>query len=392
MEDVKLESEYISEAIVALGLSFNPFQYREASLDPYLPEYLVTEDLPAVVWEDGSVAVCAPVGSGKTALRIFSILTSWKKIGSPHPLPVSVVPDDISTLYATTLQEQVDLLFRSIVKSLFIGLVYRPERFLNLNDLDQQQLAAWFQSHLPATLSHYLRILENRWLADDIAHALDRSYRVQSVPSNDLLRLFHHELQQALEHSTRRLSANLDVSGQFDVRTLERLLNLIREQLNFTAVYFLVDGVDAFYETIQHPDLSFPWLQSLENCITNLRSEDLYLKCFLPYEICAGQQVSDLLASFRVQLQWTPERLIQLIRKRLLVASDGKLGNLDVICLPSISNLEEKILGLLPPVPREILIFCECLLIEYARQGFALIEDKHLEKALNQYQMQTPFR
>ncbi|MEZ4618229.1 MAG: hypothetical protein R2867_22320 [Caldilineaceae bacterium] len=139
---------------------------------------------------------------------------------------MSVVPDDISTVcnnFARTSRFIIP--FNSKVAVHWLSLSTRT--LLNLNDLDQQQLAAWFQSHLPATLSHYLRILENRWLADDIAHALDRSYRVQSVPSNDLLRLFHHELQQALEHSTRRLSANLDVSGQFDVRTLERLLNLI---------------------------------------------------------------------------------------------------------------------------------------------------------------------
>jgi hypothetical protein len=117
---------------------------------------------------------------------------------------------------------------------------------------------------------------------------------------------------------------------------LDILFDLILNRLKFEAVYILVDGVDAFLETIYSPRqalLSVSWL--LENTLSWVQKH-IFVKYFLPEEIRAFVIKS---SNFRpltskskiIIIKWDADSLREVIRQRLQEASGGKFDSLTAI-------------------------------------------------------------
>jgi hypothetical protein len=121
-----------------------------------------------------------------------------------------------------------------------------------------------------------------------------------------------------------------------DEKRLEILFDLVLDKLKFEAIYILVDGVDAFWETANNPgrslatiswflDNTFPWMQ-----------KRIYAKYFLAQEILPFMKETP---DFRpltsksniIMIKWDVDALSEVIRQRLQEASGGKFDSLAAV-------------------------------------------------------------
>ena len=150
-----------------LHFQFNPFEYLEASKDPHLGQYLVGNEAYDLARDDHAAFVFSPPGGGKTAMRIYVTRSCWQSLGGSHPFPIPyVLPYYLSYVQSVSLKQHLQWLLVAGAKALLAGLLYRPERFLEVS-LDAQKKTVCFLDHLlirnpglQAPLSFYLDLLE----------------------------------------------------------------------------------------------------------------------------------------------------------------------------------------------------------------------------------------
>lgn len=345
----------------AIGLEWNPFEHLEASADTRLSQYMVRVGLPSDIARDNIVLVTAPPGGGKTALRIYVAQDCWSRIGVSHPLPVPIVPDQPEILAATTPEEGYRFLLTAVARALLIGLAHRPQRFFDLDATDKRFLAGVWDALLPSPLARYRRVLSTGGGSPSVlADILDRTYHIEGASAPATIERFCGELEVAGRHQTL-------LQGTYH-ELFTQMVTLVTHSMEFTGIYLLFDGVDAF--PAKDVTAIADWCRRVYHW--SIGYQHVYPKFFLPDDI--GKRFANLIGDQEnaltvIPLTWDEQRLVQIIRTRLEVASQGRVRSLDTIAEPTLSNIEKKLVDQLPrPLPREALVMAETLLIQYAKR------------------------
>jgi len=410
----------------SMGLAFDPFAVLDAGADPDIPAYLVGHADFDKLWGDWPSFVFAPAGGGKTAFRVR--LARACRIGEDgrrvfpiiyHRLPA---PDDIDT---ETQGRDIHLknIIRQAAQELLFWLAYRP---FELDELDLETrvvLRSFLEAHLPSPLDDYLARLRDWGDLSPLAREFDRTagYLINPPGPKDLERFCNR-----IEATPISLLA-----PRSPLQWLDELIRLLRGPLRFESVYILVDGVDAYPETITRPEAALRILDWLLKNTLDWSAQKIFAKFFLPIELVSGTKLAGRApmpgdwaaweppsAEFRTGneletllgqqepglltsptkvaiIQWTEDALVEVIRRRLSVASRGLFDSLDAMSSPALRGAEKKLARTArPPVPREVLVLAERLLVKHVQgpRAQGKLEPQDLESACKWYVGQAPAR
>jgi hypothetical protein len=348
-----------------LGLRFDPFEYLEASADPRLGDYVVGQEAFAVAWDDAPALVFAPAGGGKTAMRIYATRACWVGLGGAHPFPIPYILANHTPDRPPSPEDHLRELTRAGARALLIGLLFRPERFFQLESADRHAVTALLWDALPSPLPRYLAIARGRNGLVEVSRHVEPGYNLAHPPDRPALLA----LCDALAESLPAVAATSPPAEQF-----AQLTALLRGPLGFRSVYIMVDALDAFPETLRSPTVAVAWLEWMLTQAMPWATQQIFLKGFLPTEteLAFATHTSAISTAIRhARLNWTAPMLAELIRRRVYVASAGEFGSLDAVCGPDVRDIETQLIRALPAaarLPREALVLVGRVLYEYARR------------------------
>lgn len=360
--------------LASLGLQFNPFdsQYLDAGADPFLASYLVGHQAFLALRQDQPSLVFAPVGGGKTAFRVR--LARACRVGEDgrRVLPVVyTMPKPNQLLHAANPQErQLHFINQRLAAELLLAIAYRPSEYFALAAPAQRQVVAELQANFPGDLELQLAQLEHQGELRSLIQLVDPSAdRMIAQPAPALLR----QWCAVLRHTLHEVGVMVAERRQLTVPVrFHRLLQLAKETLCFEAIYLLVDGGDAYVEA------TFPQRRRVADLLTPLlqqtgvwAQQQFYAKYFLPTDFLQSIRLPELLAEAeRVELTliwivWTKAMLNELLQERLRFASQGRFTDLDAICAWPLHGIQERLMEVAKPLPREVLALGERLLLEH---------------------------
>jgi len=170
------------------------------------------------------------------------------------------------------------------------------------------------------------------------------SLGLPNEPAAESLRAFCEAMRCAVPTP----SSQLPERGEETIQTLRTILG-------YSAVYLLVDEADAY---IQDPKAIVRLLKPLWEKTTAWSRQAVFVKYFLPEEVQSKIPAKMLTGPTQcVIIQWEPETLVQVVRERLRIASEGMFRSLIAISTPDVNEDIEFQLAraLQPPIPREML-------------------------------------
>lgn len=341
-----------------LGLAYNPYKYIEASSDPHLGDYLIDHHVSTHIRRQKPLLVFAPHGGGKTALRLLAGRQAWIE---RRALPVAYLLP-IHTRYQdhATFAEHLRGIVRATAIAIFIAIAFRPELALGLNSAQLTQLVMLLDAHLPARLAHYLAILRDEGTPAVLAAFLDRVVNLPDPPHETAVREFCNKLAKHLPASQ---------SSSFIEQGWRAQCEFIFDIFQFPALELLVDGVDATPRTFANPKAEARWLAPLLEHAARWAGQKIFLKAFLPEDTQRElfKQFPLARANFGVTaLEWSPQHLTEMLRRRLYAASHGNYNSLDVIATPDMREVEWQIANTALPRPREAIALTQRVLDTYA--------------------------
>jgi hypothetical protein len=370
-----------------VGLDFNPFEHLDAGSDPNIPLYLVGRDEYENLLSCQPAFVFAPPGGGKTAFRVR--LANGCRSGETEvpvlpaiylaPAPVSQLPKD-----PEIRQEQIfKTLSRAIAQELFLYLPYHPLAFERLTEEQKSELRRHLDCNLATPTILYLEELAETHSLEPLLKDFDPTARsLPNPPGAEDLEIFCKQMRAVHVQPYIKPEA---------VERFEMLLHFLKETMQFKALFLLVDGVDAYFETANHPDQAFSSIQWLLERCQSWMDRSIYLKFFLPLELETeiASRMPDLLTSpiKSIKIKWNEDSLIRIIRERLQVASGGRFDSLDAISSVSLRGAESIIVRNAKPFPRKVIQLTNHLLHVHVQQyhGRGKLEAEDLRLALNWY-------
>lgn len=367
---------------------FDPFQHLDAADDPNLVQYLLNHPTNAIAQVDMPGIVAATYGGGKTAQRVAALRSHWIGSGLYHTFPIPYTfPSFFSAGEAghvPTLDDHLIRLADATAQAVLLSFAYRPRLFEMLPTAAQRRVAHQLEQGLSAR--YYLAHLRERKAPSVLSELLDRSFVLPDPPSPDDVERFCDSLERALPERDARDPARPSADDWF-----ECLLDVC----GFRNLAILVDGVDAFVQTSADPHTAFEWVAPVLALAPSWANQRIFLKLFLPTELLPviRARAPHLLDGFRIgQLEWTPDLIAEMLRRRVYVASEGQFGSLDAIAGPGLRDIETEIARNTPAVPREAVFFAHLLLRARRerlgdREGW--LEPTDWEWAITNYQEHT---
>jgi len=373
----------------SMGLNRDPFAVLDAGQDPDIPAYLVDHADFEKMWGDWPAFVFAPAGGGKTAFR--ARLARACRVGEDGRRIFPIVyrrlpaPDEITQDSHGQSVHLKNVLRQAAQELLFLS-AYRA---LELNALDEGTLVALrriLDENLPSPLDDYLTRLHHFGDLSLLANEFDRtaSHLINPPGPQDVNRFC-----ERLAHIPASSSSEQSPEQRF-----EELVQFVLGPLRFEAIYLLVDGVDAYPETRRDSNAAISVMQWLLDNATEWAARRIFVKFFLPVEldqVLSRQFPSLLTPPVKIAIiQWTANDLVQVIRRRLGVASAGMFDSLDAISSPGLRGAEKTLARRArPPVPREALVLTERLLVEHVQQsqGRGKLEPEDLEAVEEWYRI-----
>jgi hypothetical protein len=151
-----------------------------------------------------------------------------------------------------------------------------------------------------------------------------------------------------------------------------RLLKKFRDLTNkvgFEAIFILVDNIDGLPETDNDPQASATLLRPLIGTAALMNLPGIFFKLFLPLETKSLIEQCQYKAFRRghinsIVVEWTHERLLRILRKRLAgaTANKHKITSLDRLCEAGLRGKIDNKLVALADTPRELLVLAGDLL------------------------------
>ncbi len=331
-----------------LGLRFDPFCHFEASEDPRLFDYIVIrDDLLRKIWSDSHSFIFAPSGGGKTALWLYFIRACWlpPARGFPFPLPYNI-PHFLPWDALPSIDQHFRAMLRAASSTFLTMLSLRPFLWEELRSRERELLVRFLNSTLPLPLSFYLDQLETARSPEPLFNSFGKALILSGTSPR-------------IEGLLKGLrSTSFEYSSTLSTKELWEIFLQLAECLGFTKVYLLTDGVDFSYETQTSSDKVRTLLGPLVEAALELEKHGVFLKVFLPNEHTASAiEVSIISSCSGVYIiEWDEILLTEVIRKRLLVASDGYIESLDALSSYPLHDLDSLIMQNSPALlPRTVI-------------------------------------
>jgi hypothetical protein len=369
-----------------IDLLFDPFRERDAGGDARLPRYLVGHDAFTTLWGDWPTILYATAGGGKTAFRVRLAYACRAGEGGRR----------IFCINLPLLDPEISLLGQILstgANELLLHLLYNPQLFFTQSSKTQQAIATVLHTNLSPTFDYrmdktedLLSQIEQDDTWDQLAETFDPAAQGLFLPPDFRL------LQKLLD--TLRDGASIETKREItSEQHWQKLIQLTR-QLDFEATYILIDGVDAYLETQQEPNLAAAVLQPFLEQAAIWQEQQIYFKFFLPAELESLIRAflpSSLLENSRIKvITWDENSLRDMLRQRLLVASGGNraISSLDALSTPNLRDIESQVIGVAKPLPRHLILLIEQIFIEHIRrQGSrGRLEPEDVEAAIEWYQ------
>jgi hypothetical protein len=342
-----------------LGLRFDPFRELNAGQDPNLHEYLVAHETFEAIRGDGVSFVFAPAGGGKSAFRVR--LARACRVGENgrrlFPIVYLLPETVILAPEAERRQAHLDAILQAAAFELLLRLAYRPSEFTALERPVRQLVRSLLEQRLPGPLFHFLDQLESPDNFPALAQPYDPTARWPKPPSAEMLL----EFRDALAKTPPLAREAMPDDG------LHTWLELLTGPLGFEAVYLLVDGVDAYPETLRDSEKAIAFLSPLLERADEWAAERLFLKAFLPLALKDAFSPLTARASTGI-MEWTFDLLLALIKSRVAAAAETAPAGLDMLCRPDLRNLDRQVIEAVEPLPREVLAFVERIFVEHVRR------------------------
>ena len=378
--------------LAEFGFLFDPFHHLEASSDPHLFEYLIDDNLPRTMWLPGTTVLFSPRGGGKTALRMYMTREFWSRFDS-HPFPIHLFPqpNDLTDASPDGIWRP---LLRGLSKAIVIALCYRPVRFLNAPQREWDQMLRLLVPHLPRALTHYVKMLGHyretgsvSQTLERVRNALDRSYRIPAPPEAGT----SAEMLRRLELSALNIEPMRREVGDWH-RSVIELTSLLSDIFRFQEFAVLIDGVDAYPQSVAPLNRAGEWLLDALQQMNRTEGATIHVKCFVPHLLRLYVEPHIRPSDAQVNLEslnWSNDDLVRLLRARIRIATGGRYDSLDALSSPGISAVEEQIAATVQPLPREALYLAGQLLHSYLSRSAALsslIEPEDLTNVVVPYQ------
>ncbi|MBM4428751.1 MAG: hypothetical protein FJ026_00195 [Chloroflexi bacterium] len=264
-----------------------------------------------------------------------------------------------------------------------MALAYQPDRFHALPIGEQRAVRQVLDWNLPGSLNHFLDQLDTFADLSPLVEAFDPTAEgLPASPAPADIHKFCSALRQLPTAPPERPPIQ---------ERLQSLLEFVLGPLRFQAVYLLVDGVDAHAETVSEPKAALLLLRPLLEQIHPWAQRRLFLKCFLPVELqplIRSVKPNILTKDVKaVTIIWSHETLVQILRERLRVASEGMFDSFDAICIPALRDVEADLVRTAKPLPREVLVLAQRLFWEHVRHAgpAGRLEPVDLDHALAWY-------
>lgn len=350
------DTRVFERSIRGLGLRENPFNHLESSTDPHLGNYFVGHELFVSLLEETPLTVFAEAGAGKTAARIYAARACWFGLGGAQIFPLPYLP---RPGVEPTPDAHRYSIARAGAAALFIGLLHRPGLFLALAPAQQRKVLGLLDRLLPSRLTRYIAMLRGGETPPQIAERLAPSYVLPSPPAQSELTELLGALDQRLPPSGGLISAH---------EGLSQLLDVLRGIFGFRAVLLQIDGVDASAESMSDLQAMADIVEWPLQQAAAWAKQRFFVKATLPADLEAPLLARiPSIAHFPVaRIVWTPDRLAEVVRRRVYVASGQAFGSFDAMSSPALRDVELKLARIAAPLPREIVLLASCLLHAYA--------------------------
>ncbi len=354
----------------AAGLKRNPFQYRESSGDPFLVDYIVNNESFAMAWMDEPALILADAGAGKTAMRIYTARICWTSLGRRHPFPIPYyLPQYFDDATFFDYETHLEAIVEAGIASLFLGLAFRPDHFLNASPAVQARTARLLAAHLPAPLERYLEILRED-LNVQALPLLDPAYSLPEPPGSEPIQQMCAKMEESLKLAPQ--------TQESPAHEFEDLCDLLLNGYQFRSIQLLLDGLDAFPTLSKDATLACQALDPVLQQVIPWSEHKIYFKAFLPLELGpaikkAHPKVWEILNVCKIQ--WDIDQLANMLRRRIYIASGGDIGSLDAISSPALRDVEIQLARSCVLLPRDLIIFTELVL----ETAFRRCEEKYIQ-------------
>jgi len=371
----------IQHSLQALGFRFNPFEHLEASQDPHLSEYLVGHAAFELVSQLTPAVVLAPPGAGKTAMRIYVSRSCAATFGRNRPLPISYsLPEAISdnSQVLSLNQHKFHILRRGTI-SLLTGLAYFPELFLELSTSDHQNIGHLIYSVLKTPPADYFLGLLSSGSPLRLANRFDRSYTALPLPKPQHV----IELCNTLKYANQ----NADLTAP----SLQDFADTVQGTLKFQKIFVLIDGIDGFAGSANNPQKAAQLINPLFEQIMDWADQDWIIKGFFPPEVANFLALPKMIQP--IMLDWTTEKLAQMLRRRVYTATNGRFETLDALSDIGLQGIENILAQVVTPLPREIIWLANQLLMAFEHRhglGGDTFLKSDLDQAIAIYHSQAP--
>ena len=350
----------------SLGFVDDPFAHTNADDEDRLPEYFVRPPYFAEVFGDPiapkSFFVFAPRGGGKTAQRIMM----EKQCAQNDVLSITYVDFDFFPV-ASAKDITLELHVRRILGAGWLGILASlyddSDRVSKLSQASRSIVAerlftyvsqmnyAQYSSTLSSLKGRFERFKEDHsTITGTVSYLVNAVWKV----------IFRTEMPS---HNS---GSNSSESRQFYAKHELEILIQIAKEIGYLSVYVLVDRVDESELTGNNPLDSFILIQPIVRSLKTLETPGLGFKFFLwdaiePHFKDVGRD--DRVASRR--LEWTHDKLSELLRKRLLAYSSSSKWRLDQIG-ESMSpfNIDELVIMFANESPRDLIRICRKIVVE----------------------------
>jgi len=358
-----------------MGLQFNPFAHLESASDPHLLRYTVVHEGLARVWESGNALIFAPVGGGKTALRLYATWNSLRSLYTFFAIPY-VLPSHWDSLPPADFALHGKELLVATANAVLTMLLTFPQRFLQLPTSVQNELRALLWSMQPELEWILDQWQEESW-EDSLATLLSPALRGGFLPPSQ------DRLDTVISYLQNKKSTN---KNKNPFLILKEIFTILHQHLEYQSIHFLVDGVDAFFETNHNIEdgTGAQWLEEWLTGFSKTFQSPIFTKIFVPEMFRPNFHAQELGYLWpEAHLEWTQGMLVEMLRRRLYVASQGRFDSLEPLTAMDVHNLDWQLVQMAsPPTPREVLWLANRLLIEHYQyhQAMNLLEEKDVRR------------
>lgn len=350
------QTRKLEQWLQAFGFSFNPFLPLDGGADPRLSSYLVGHEAFATLQGDWPAILFAPAGGGKSAFRVrlaYDCRVGEKK-QRVFPIVYHLPRGELS------LEEHQEIIGWEGAHELLLELAARPERLMALAARERQAVRRALDWNAPGLVEQLVPQLEELGSLQPIIDTVDPSAtNLPNPPSAARLRALGKALMGSPGGPPPPRQAG---------KRLEALLQVVLNLLKLEAIYLLVDGVDAYPETLNDPGSAVKWIWPLLQL-----APPIYPKLFLPVELeplLATLGVDRLTPHLKLdKISWVAPLLVELLQSRVQAASSGVFASLDAVSSPALHRVEEKLVKAGPLNPRQVLIRAGQMLVVHVERA-----------------------